>query len=91
MTNYRVKQLLFKKKYLYSMDLMERVQEFESRKKSGMSTSDRVSAAREVKALILELNEVYKKDKDSSIMDIMKRLTVRKQKLDKRLKGNLNV
>ena len=70
---------------------MERVQEFESRKKSGMSTSDRVSAAREVKALILELNEVYKKDKDSSIMDIMKRLTVRKQKLDKRLKGNLNV
>ncbi|WP_394344417.1 hypothetical protein [Aggregatimonas sangjinii] len=56
-----------------------------------MSTSDRVSAAREVKALILELNEVYKKDKDSSIMDIMKRLTVQKQKLDKRLKGNLNV
>jgi len=73
------------------MDLMERVQEFESRKKSGMSTSDRVSAAREVKALILELNEVYKKEKDPDIMVIMKRLTVQKQKLDKRLKGNLNV
>ncbi|NHF61056.1 hypothetical protein FK220_017015 [Flavobacteriaceae bacterium TP-CH-4] len=73
------------------MDLMERVQEFESRKKSGMSTSDRVSASREAKALILELNEIYKEKKDSAIMDIMKRLTVIKQKIDKRLKGNLNV
>ncbi|WP_430908904.1 hypothetical protein [Maribacter sp. 2-571] len=73
------------------MDLMERVQEFESRKKSGMSTSDRVSASREAKALILELNEIYKENKDSEIMDIMKRLTVIKQKIDKRLKGNLNV
>ena len=70
---------------------MERVQEFESRKKSGMSTSDRVSASREAKALILELNEIYKEKKDSAIMDIMKRLTVIKQKIDKRLKGNLNV
>ena len=75
------------------MDLMERVQEFESRKKSGMSTSDRVSASREVKALILELNEVYKQDKEANadIMVIMKRLTVQKQKIEKRLKGNLNV
>ncbi len=73
------------------MDLMERVQEFESRKKSGMSTSDRVSASREAKALILELNEIYKENKDSAIMDIMKRLTAMKQKIDKRLKGNLNV
>jgi len=75
------------------MDLMERVQEFESRKKSGMSTSDRVSASREVKALILELNEVYKQDKEAhaDIMVIMKRLTVQKQKIEKRLKGNLNV
>ncbi len=74
------------------MDLMERVQEFESRKKSGMSTSDRVSASREAKALILELNEIWKKDKEknASIMDVMKRLTVIKQKIDKRLKGNLN-
>lgn len=72
------------------MDLMERVQEFESRKKSGMSTSDRVSYSREAKALILELNEIYKVDKDPTLMDTMKRLTVLKQKVDKRLKGNLN-
>lgn len=70
------------------MDLMERVAEFEQRKMSGMTTSDRISASREVKALILELNEIYKKDKDVAIMDIMKRLTVLKKKIEKRLKGN---
>lgn len=42
------------------MDLMERVSECEGRKKSGMTTSDRVSSSREVKALILEINEIYK-------------------------------
>jgi hypothetical protein len=42
---------------------------------------------REAKALILELNEVYKVEKDEEIMDIMKRLTVIKRKVEKRLKG----
>jgi len=37
--------------------------------------------------LILSLNEVYKKDKDPEIMDLMKRLTVVKQRIEKRLKG----
>lgn len=54
---------------------------------SHMSTSDRVVASREAKRLILELNEVYKKTKDSSIMDLMKRLTVKKKKIEVRLKG----
>ncbi len=71
------------------MDLMDRVQEFENRKMSSMSTSDRVSTSREAKALILELNEVYKKSKDTEIMDTMKRLTVIKRKVEKRLKGRL--
>jgi hypothetical protein len=44
-------------------------------------------AAREAKELILSLNEVYKKSKDAKIMDIMKRLTVIKQRIEKRLKG----
>jgi len=33
------------------------------------------------------LNEIYKKSKDSKIMDIMKRLTLIKQRLERRLKG----
>jgi predicted nucleic acid-binding Zn-ribbon protein len=71
------------------MDLMDRVQEFENRKMSSMSTSDRVSTSREAKALILELNEVYKQNKETEIMDTMKRLTVIKRKVEKRLKGRM--
>lgn len=69
------------------MDLIERATEFENRKFSFKTTSDRILASREVKALILELNEVYKQSKDPNLMDLMKRLTVVKQKIEKRLKG----
>jgi len=37
--------------------------------------------------LILGINELYKKNKDADLMDLMKRLTVIKQKIEKRLKG----
>ncbi|QFZ55852.1 hypothetical protein FEZ18_14090 [Oceanihabitans sp. IOP_32] len=69
------------------MELINKAIEFENAKMSHMSTSDRVVASREAKRLILELNEVYKKTKDSSIMDLMKRLTVKKKKIEVRLKG----
>ncbi|MFT7442500.1 hypothetical protein BST83_11900 [Polaribacter filamentus] len=69
------------------MNLIERAIEFENRKFSFKTTSDRILASREVKALILELNEVYKSDKDPEMMDLMKRLTAVKQKIEKRLKG----
>lgn len=66
---------------------MERIAEYEGRKKSGMTTSDRVSSSREVKALILEINEIYKVTKEVKLMDAMKRLTVLKKRIDIRLKG----
>jgi hypothetical protein len=69
------------------MDLLERAIEFENRKFSFKTTSDRIIASREVKALILELNEIYKQEKDPDIMDQMKRWTAVKQKIEKRLKG----
>lgn len=69
------------------MDLINKAQEFEKRKMKSLSTSDRVKLSREAKALILELNEVYKVNKDENIMDIMKRLTAKKRKIEKRLKG----
>ena len=69
------------------MDLIEKAIEFETRKHKFITTSDRILASREVKDLILSLNEVYKKDKDPEIMDLMKRLTVVKQRIEKRLKG----
>jgi hypothetical protein len=52
-----------------------------------VTTSDRILASREVKSLILSLNEIYKQNKDQQIMEIMKRLTAIKQKIEKRLKG----
>ena len=54
-----------------------------------LSTSDRVEISREAKELILELNEIYKKKRDEQIMDLMKRLTAIKRKVEKRLKGPL--
>lgn len=69
------------------MDLLNQAQEFEQRKFKFKTTSDRIVAAREAKDLILSLNEIYKKKKDAKIMDVMKRLTAVKQKIEKRLKG----
>ncbi|WP_246849059.1 hypothetical protein [Aquimarina sp. U1-2] len=54
---------------------------------SNMTTSDRVAASREAKSLVLRLNEIYKKTKDSELMDLMKRLTEKKRRIEKRLKG----
>ena len=69
------------------MDTIEKALEFENRKFSFKTTSDRIMAAREAKDIILEVNELYKEKKDAKLMDLMKRLTVIKQKIEKRLKG----
>jgi len=69
------------------MDLIKKALEFENRKKSSLTTSERVKFSREAKELILGLNEIYKEQHDPEIMDLMKRLTVIKQKIEKRLKG----
>ena len=69
------------------MDLIQRALEFENRKMRSLSTSDRVLISREAKSLILDLNQIYKVEKDQRIMDIMKRLTAIKRKVEKRLKG----
>ena len=65
-----------------TMDLIKRAEQFESRKWSNLTTSDRIEASREAKDLILSINEVYKKTNDSALMDLMKRLTVLKQKVE---------
>ncbi|CAM1351943.1 MULTISPECIES: hypothetical protein [Tenacibaculum] len=68
-------------------ELINKAEEFENRKFKFVTTSDRILASREAKALILEINEVYKQTKDSTLMDLMKRLTAVKQRIEKRLKG----
>jgi hypothetical protein len=69
------------------MDIIDKALEFENKKRKSLSTSDRVKISREAKRLILALNQIYKDKKDESIMDLMKRLTKIKQKVEKRLKG----
>ncbi|MFD0762916.1 hypothetical protein ACFQZW_12560 [Lutibacter aestuarii] len=73
------------------MELVEKALEFEQRKISLKSTNDRIIASKEVKALILGINEIYKKTKNPELMDIMKRLTVIKQKIEKRLKLRITI
>jgi hypothetical protein len=69
------------------MDLIDKALEFEKKSLKSLSTSDRIEISREAKALILGLNEIYKSEKDEKIMELMKRLTALKQKVEKRLKG----
>ena len=68
-------------------EITEKATEFEKRKHVYKSTNEKIVASREVKSLILELNEIYKENKDSDIMEMMKRLTLIKRKVEKRLKG----
>ncbi|ULC58619.1 hypothetical protein MBM09_11885 [Flaviramulus sp. BrNp1-15] len=69
------------------MEIIDKALEFEQRKHTFKTTSERIESSREVKNLILSLNSIYKEKKDPELMDLMKRLTVIKQKIEKRLKG----
>ncbi|GGG51471.1 hypothetical protein [Bizionia arctica] len=69
------------------MELIDKALEFEKTSLRSLSTSDRIKISREAKELVLELNELYKTNKDEDIMDLMKRITALKQKVEKRLKG----
>jgi len=73
------------------MELVEKALEFEGRKLSLKTTNERILASREVKELILGLNEIYKKTKNPELMDTMKRLTVIKKKIEKRLKLRITI
>ena len=73
------------------MELIEKAREYEQRKLVLKTTSDRIVASKELKSLILELNEVYKETKNPELMDIMKRLTVIKRKVEKRLNLRITI
>lgn len=69
------------------MDIIEEALVFEKQKTSFKTTSERIHASRKAKEMILGVNEIYKENQDPELMDLMKRLTVVKQKIEKRLKG----
>ncbi|WMI64840.1 hypothetical protein RBH94_12305 [Aestuariibaculum sp. YM273] len=68
------------------MSTIEQALEFEQTSLKSLSTSDRIKLSRQAKSLILDLNQIYKRKKDQNIMDLMKRLTTIKRKVEKRLK-----
>ena len=68
-------------------EAIDKALEFEQQKFKSLSTSDRIKISREAKEIILNINKIYKEDKDENLMDIMKRITVIKKKIEKRLKG----
>ncbi len=69
------------------MSAVKKGQDFLEKSLKFKNTSERIEASREVKSLILDINEIYKSNKDQKLMDLMKELTVVKQKIEKRLKG----
>lgn len=72
-------------------DIIEQAHEYNNMSMSHLSTSDRVEASRLGKKIVLALNEIYKKTKDPELMDIMKLVTDKKRKIEKRLKGRPEV
>ena len=71
------------------MNIINEALRYEKEKIVLRSRDDRIKASLKLKNLILSLNEIYKKENDPAIMDIMKRLTVIKRKVESRLKGRL--
>lgn len=73
------------------MDLINEALEYEQTKLSLKTTSDRITASKKLKSLILGINEIYKKTKNPELMEIMKRLTVIKKKVEKRLNLRITI
>lgn len=69
------------------MKTIKEAQEFLNTKMNGLSTSDRVQLSRDAKRIVLAINEIYKESKDPRLMELMKELTVKKKRIDIRLKG----
>jgi hypothetical protein len=71
------------------MDLIDSALLYDKGKIVYKSRDERIKASRKLKNLILDLNELYKKENDPCIMDLMKRLTKIKRRVESRLKGRL--
>jgi len=69
-----------------TIELVSQALEFEKKEKLFKTRNDKIIAVKEAKRIILSINDVYKKNRDEKLMSIMKRLSVIKIKLEKRLK-----
>lgn len=72
-----------------TINLIDEALNFESNHKNFRTRNEKILASRKAKELVLSLNNIYKKTKDKTLMDIMKRITAIKRKMEKRLKGRM--
>lgn len=72
-----------------TVNLIQEALEFERVHKSFRTRNEKILATRKAKEIVLSINQIYKQNKDKNLMDIMKRITLIKQKVEKRLKGRL--
>ena len=70
-------------------ELREEALDLETNYKSFKSRNEKIIASKKAKEIVLAINEVYKETKEEELMDIMKRISAIKIKLEKRLKGRL--
>ena len=70
-------------------ELIKEALDFELNYRSFKTRNEKVIASRKAKELILSINEFYKETKEDSLMDLMKKLTVVKKKIEVRLNGRL--
>lgn len=75
---------------MITVNLINMAIEFEKNHKSFKTRNEKIIATRKAKEIVLSINDLYKKNKDQNLMNIMKRITVIKQKLEKRLKGRIS-
>ena len=73
------------------MKILDSAHEFEINKDTFKTRNEKIIASRKAKELILGINQIYKESKDPTLMDLMKRLTIIKQKLEKRLNPKIVV
>ena len=67
--------------------LLQEALDFELNHKSFKTRNEKVIASRKAKELVLSINDIYKITREASLMDVMKKITLIKKKLEKRLKG----
>lgn len=72
-----------------TVNLIQEALDFEKNHKSFRTRNEKNLASRKAKEIVLSINEIYKNSKDRKLMDIMKRITTIKQKIEIRLKGRL--
>lgn len=70
-------------------EIVKQALDFENNHKLFKTRNEKIIATRKAKEIILSINEIYKKTKDDALMEIMKRITVIKRKLEVRLKGRI--